>query len=113
MKTIVLLGIVLFNVVATRSAGAHDLVLLPSGKDELLIRFGHPGEYEPADLPRLFTLDAYARGKDKAVSLLEVKPVKMGVDWLIEHLGLLTHSHSVVRNFLRKENRFCYETGPY
>ena len=96
MKIIVLLCVALFSAAATRSAGAHDLVLLPSGKDELLIRFGHPGEYEPADLPRLFKLDAYARGEDKAISLLEVKPVQMGVDWLIERLGQLTGGKPVM-----------------
>ncbi|HEY0789964.1 MAG TPA: hypothetical protein VGD78_02760 [Chthoniobacterales bacterium] len=62
------------------SASAHDLVLVPQGETGVAIRFGHPGEYEPADLPRLIKLDAYAGGEDKPVSLLEVKPVKTGVD---------------------------------
>jgi len=87
MKTIVLLSVILFTVGLTQPSSAHDLVLVPSGKDDILIRFGHPGEYEPADLPRLVKLDAYAGGENKAVSLLEVKPVKMGTDWLEEHLG--------------------------
>jgi hypothetical protein len=88
METFVLLCMT-FTVLVARLAGAHDLVLLPSGKNDLLIRFGHPGEYEPADLPRLVKLDAYAGGEDKPVSLLEIKPVETGVDWLEERLGQL------------------------
>ena len=56
MKTVVLLCIT-FTLLVICLADAHELVLLPSGKDDLLIRFGHPGEYEPADLPRLVKLD--------------------------------------------------------
>ncbi|MBV9106671.1 MAG: DUF4198 domain-containing protein [Verrucomicrobia bacterium] len=89
MKAIVLLGITLFIMGVTSPVGAHDLVLLPTGKDGLLIRFGHPGEYEPADLPRLVKLDAYTEDADKAISLLELKPAKMGLDWLEERIGQL------------------------
>ena len=90
-----LLGLAVFAGWAANAARAHDLVLLPQGDGAVVIRFGHPGEYEPADLPRLVRLDAYPEGQARAVSLLEAKPMRTGVDWLEENLSQCTGGHAV------------------
>jgi nickel transport protein len=63
---------------------AHDLLLLPASngkKFELRIRFGHPGEWELAEIHRLYSLTAYAPGAD-GISWLETAFAPDGVDLL-------------------------------
>jgi uncharacterized GH25 family protein len=80
MKTT--LAILQLSLICSVSSLAHDLVLLPSGTDDLVIRFGHPGEYEPADLHRIFELNAFVEGQNTPISLLDLTPVKAESDWL-------------------------------
>ncbi len=77
----------LFTLVAFASAGAHDLVLLLRSPGELVIKFGHPGEYEPADLHKLLELNAYPVGSEKPVSLLAEKPQHDDANWKLTALG--------------------------
>lgn len=37
-------------------AGAHDLVLVPEPSGDLTVKFGHPGDWQPADKERLLDL---------------------------------------------------------
>jgi nickel transport protein len=73
----------------TVPAQAHDVVLLLRSPDALTIKFGHPGEYEPADLNKLIELKAYAAGSGKGVSLLDDKPKKAGMNWKLPGLEKL------------------------
>ncbi|MBV9488992.1 MAG: DUF4198 domain-containing protein [Verrucomicrobia bacterium] len=90
MKFIAAWRLALFAGLSALPVYAHDLVILPQGEQDVAIRFGHPGEYEPADLARLLRLDAYAQGAPEAVSLLEQKPVRRGVDWVEENCTQFT-----------------------
>jgi nickel transport protein len=95
MKIIAAVSLSVLATILCEPLCAHELVLLPQGKDDVLIRFGHRGEYEPADLHKIFRLDAYVEGQPEAVSLLDLKPEKADVDWLDRHLTESTGGKAV------------------
>jgi nickel transport protein len=49
---------------------AHDLVLIPTGPDGLILELGHPAEYSVPDADRLIQLNVWMTGNDKPVSAL-------------------------------------------
>lgn len=62
---------------------AHDIVLVPSGKSELIVRYGHPGDWQRVEERRLVELHAYAGGTSGAPPpqqrLSELRPVPAGI----------------------------------
>ena len=57
--------------VTSRVAFAHDLVFIPEGSSALVIKFGHPGRYEPPDPHKLIKLQAYSPAGSEPTSLLD------------------------------------------
>jgi uncharacterized GH25 family protein len=60
------------------SAFAHDIVLVPSGKNELVVRYGHPGDWHRVEERRLVDLVAYADAGPGQARLSELRPVPAG-----------------------------------
>ncbi|HZP44393.1 MAG TPA: DUF4198 domain-containing protein [Candidatus Binataceae bacterium] len=52
------------------AARAHDLVLLPEGRERVTVKFGHPQEYAAPDAEKLIELMGYFAGGGAPVSLL-------------------------------------------
>jgi len=57
---------------------AHDIVLVPSGKNELVVRYGHPGDWQRVEERRLIELHTYADGGPPQQRLADLRPVPAG-----------------------------------
>ncbi len=63
------------------AAVAHDIVLVPNGKTELIVRYGHPGDWQRVEERRLVELHTYTTGTAGAAPqqrLADLRPVPAG-----------------------------------
>lgn len=63
------------------TAMAHDIVLVPNGKSELVVRYGHPGDWQRVEERRLIELHTHALGAAGATPqqrLADLRPVPAG-----------------------------------
>lgn len=63
------------------TAMAHDIVLVPHGKSELVVRYGHPGDWQRVEERRLIELHTHALGAAGATPLqrlADLRPVPAG-----------------------------------
>lgn len=63
-------------------AQAHDIVLVPGGKAELVVRYGHPGDWQRVEERRLIELHTYAAGPAGSAPqqrLADLRPVPAGL----------------------------------
>jgi uncharacterized GH25 family protein len=66
---------------ATTLAGtafAHDIVLVPSGKNEVVVRYGHVGDWHKVEERRLVELHTFADAGPARERLPELRPVPAG-----------------------------------
>jgi uncharacterized GH25 family protein len=59
-------------------AAAHDIVLVPSGKNELVVRYGHPGDWQRVEERRLVDLRVHADAGAGRSRLADLRPVPAG-----------------------------------
>jgi nickel transport protein len=60
------------------AAQAHDIVLVPAGKAELVVRYGHPGDWQRVEERRLVDVQTYALNGPAQQRLTELRPVPAG-----------------------------------
>lgn len=64
------------------AAPAHDIVLVPAGKSELIVRYGHPGDWQRVEERRLVELHTYGAGAAGAapqMRIADLRPVPAGL----------------------------------
>ncbi len=69
----------LFFALLPWSAAAHDVLLVPGGKSELTVRYGHPGDWQRVEERRLVELHTYADGPAPRQRLADLRPVPAGL----------------------------------
>ena len=60
------------------AAGAHDIVLVPGGKAELVVRYGHPGDWQRVEERRLVDLRVHTEADAGRSRLADLRPVPAG-----------------------------------
>lgn len=64
------------------AAIAHDVVLVPEGRSELVVRYGHPGDWQRVEERRLVELHTFAAGASGTAAarqrLADLRPVPAG-----------------------------------
>lgn len=76
IRSLTALGLVLLPL----AAAAHDIVLVPAGKSELVVRYGHPGDWQRVEERRLVELHTYASaGAAPQQRLADLRPVPAGL----------------------------------
>lgn len=61
---------------------SHDIVLVPNGKTELVVRYGHPGDWQRVEERRLIELHTFAAGPAGSAPqqrLADLRPVPAGL----------------------------------
>ncbi len=75
-RTCCVLGLALLPL----AAAAHDIVLVPTGKNELVVRYGHPGDWQRVEERRLIELHSFtAAGAVPQQRLADLRPVPAGL----------------------------------
>lgn len=62
------------------AASAHDIVLVPAGRNELVVRYGHPGDWQRVEERRLVELHTYTQASaSPQPRLADLRPVPAGL----------------------------------